>query len=1134
MASISIIMPLYNKVKFVARAIDSALAQTWQDFEIVVIDDGSTDGSPEIVRAYTDPRVRLIQQPNAGPGAARNRGVKESSSKYVAFLDADDEYFPDFLQTSLRNLENNPDCVLSVVNHYRGPEKTEATTIPPFNVGISTGPWRLAPDSEASEMWGSLIFLQSWVVVCRRDVFNDFGGFYEQHCTFGEDQNLWLKIILNRKIYRDTTPLFWYHTEDSDLGFLRTRVSAIPVMPFLTDPKPIRDRCPSEYRVALERMFLFAASLNYSFMYADESVVSFWKGYLRAIPESHGLPLDRPRQMESSGKSSAVRFKLQSQVSSQIRAVCDAHSLTPNVFFLAVLAFLAGKYSAQETVVIGTPYETQEQEEIQGLFGCFTRYIPIRIDVDETSKTANWLAYVQGQFHSVWAHTRIGLDELIDLAAAPRNATMNPIWQLFFAFQEYESRRSDTSMSDIALYVWDKGNFEGALEYKAELFDAASIEVFAANFQRAVEALAGGIADRLDQIDLMDPKGRGIIDSTNRTEMPSYLGRTFLELFKEKLESCRDMPAVKSGESVLTYGELDTLSDGIANRLVVSGLRAGEPVGVYLQRDRWLLPSLIGVFKAGGAFVPLDPQYPHDRLAGIIEDAGLSVIVTTTTLHAEAVALASGVRTLCVDTGALEAGAVLPAVTADMNAYVLFTSGSTGKPKGVPIRHGSLANNLQTLRFEPGISRDDTILAFTTIAFDMSAVEILLPLISGARTVLLDDETAKDVDAIVQIIEREKVTFMVATPSRWSLLLETGWKCHPGMKIIAGGEAFPRQLADDLLATGVSVWNGYGPTETTVCVSQYRVIPESSPPCIGKPMANTGFLVLDPANRPLPLGIPGELGIYGEGVSAGYFNRPDLTAERFVEIEDDGTKRRVYKTGDLVQQGPTGDFRYLGRNDFQVKIRGFRVELGEIEAVMLSVPGIREAICTVWNRSEQDKRIVAYYRAYAAIDESRLKAEIRKNLPDYMVPGHFMAMDDFPRTPSGKTDRKSLPLPAITSEAAKQETAGTTLQEQLLAVWGEVLGCTVTGIDENFFDLGGHSLLAVELIRKLNTRVMEGVHGKNLRVVTLFQYPTVRKMEAYLREGESENSESINARAQRQRSATTQGRVVRPIRGTPD
>ena len=1091
MALISVIMPLYNKECSVARAIDSVLAQSWQDFEIVIVDDGSTDAGPELVQSYADPRIRLVRQENAGPGAARNAGIRIASSDYIAFIDADDEYFPDFLRTSIMNLEANPDCVLSVANHLRGPDRIIATSIEPFDIGIASGPWRMDPGIEAHAMWGSLVFIQSWVVLCRREIFTRFGGFYERHCTFAEDQFLWLQVILNCQIYRDTTPLFWYHIEDSDLGFLRTRSSAVPVFPFLTDPVPIRSNCPPEYRPALERMFEYAAALNFTYMVSDQSIVSFWRAYLRGIPETHGIPLDYPRQKEPGDPAASVYFKLRESLSARIRSICEANAITPDLFFLACLAFLACTYSSQETVVIGTPYADKEQEELQGLFGCFIQTIPVRIDTEKTSIVSSFLAYIKSQYQAAWEHTAISTDELIDSIGITRCSGINPICQIAFSFGTSDHRRMALGKNDLSLFMWQAGCFEGALTYSTQIFNADGMEAFAANLERVAKAFVADPGARLEQLELMDAQGRQLVDRTNRTEAPGYPGKTFLELFAASVTTFHDEPAVTMDEYELSYGDLDRLSDSLARRLSAAGVQPGERVGVYLNRDRWLVPSLLAVFKSGCAYVPLDPEFPPARLSGIAVEAGLRFVITVAALEAGVAELGPGISAFNADdSGGSAPDAELPVVGPEQTAYVLFTSGSTGAPKGVPICHGALANLLQALGSEPGMTRADTVVAITTLAFDASILEIFLPLASGARIALLSAEAARDADAIVARIKRDQANYIVATPSRWSLILGTGWTGRPGMTFIVGGEAFPRTLADAMLSMGATVWNSYGPTETTVCTSQYRVVPEAVPPCIGKPIANTAFFVLDSGGRPLPAGFPGELAIAGAGLSAGYLGRPDLTAERFVEIGHGNRRFRVYRTGDLVQQLSSGDFRYLGRNDFQVKIRGFRIELEEIESALRLVPGVREAACSVWRRSEQDARIVAYYTAEPGADmtllESQLKSRLKHSLPEYMIPGHFMVLDGIPRTPGGKTDRKALPLPADTGETQGGKAPATQLQEQMLAVWSEVLGHEVRGIDESFFDLGGHSLLVVSLIRKLNARL-----GSNMRPRDLFDNPTI-------------------------------------------
>jgi amino acid adenylation domain-containing protein len=1097
---VSVVIPLYNKRNFIGRAIESIIRQTWQDFEIIVVDDGSNDDSARIVQSFKDARIHLVSQVNAGPGAARNRGAREAASEFVAFLDADDEYLPDFLQRSIRNLLDNTDCALSASNHYRGAEKVLATSIFPFNIGIETGPWRLPADCEPNVLWGSLIFMQTWVTVCRRNVLLEYGGFYERHCTYAEDQYCWLQILLNRRIYRDLTPLFWYHSENSELEMF-SRASTTPIWPFLTDPDPIRESCPAEYRQALERLFTYAAVLNYSYIVSDESIVSFWREHLRGIPSTHDMPLDRPRPVDRSGKTGRVCFVINQELSIRVRSECGARGISTKEFFLACLAFLVWKYSAQETIVLGTPYETREREEREGLFGCYIRTIPIRIDMDGEAELPSWLGHVKARYAAAWEHASIGPEELIDAVGVSRPTNANAVCQLAFAMQDglegtgdamdfaLSFTRRGISGNDIALFMTGTDRFEAVLEYSVDLFDADSMDLFAANFTRVARGLSGGFEARLDSVELIDAGAVELVDRTNRTDAPEFLGRTILDLFEESLADSGDSVAVKSIEDgvSLTYSELDELSDGIALKLTALGASGRSLVGLYMNRDRWLLPSFLGILKAGCAYVPINPIFPRDRNAGIVKNAGIRFIATTSELAPEAAAFGDGLFVARVDDGEKAPWVELPPVRPGQVAYVLFTSGSTGQPKGVPIRHESVANLLLSMRAAPGLSREDKVLALATVTFDMSVPEFYLPLTCGASLVLVDYETSLDSAKLASLIESERITFMQATPSRWPLLFEAGWKCSPSMTLLTGGEALPQALAMTLQDTGASVWNMYGPTETTVWSSKHRLRREDATPSIGMPIANTGFFVLDGGNRLLPPGMRGELGISGAGLSEGYLNRPDLSAGRFIVKDINGFQLCIYKTGDLVQQRPAGDFRYFGRNDFQVKIRGFRIELGEIESLMLGFHGIKEAVCAVWNRSERDQRIVAYYRRDSPVDEKELRAHLKRSLPEYMVPGHYVPMAEFPRTSSGKTDRKALPPPAaMGGEEIEDKSTVNAMQGRILEIWKEVLGNDTIGVDENFFDLGGHSVLAVELVRKLNARI-----GGAWKLRDLFEHPTI-------------------------------------------
>jgi amino acid adenylation domain-containing protein len=836
------------------------------------------------------------------------------------------------------------------------------------------------------------------------------------------------------------------------------------------------------------------------------SLAAFWRGYLKGIPEVHDLPLDHPRPKKLSGKGGTVAFALSEEAGEKVKAACERHGITPYAFFLSALAYLIWRHGAGETVVVGTPYANREYEELQGIFGYFIKTIPLRFDVDGAKGAAEWFAYVKKQFLDALANSDLGMDEIVEATGAPRQANVNPIYQILFAYQSYMEKDRDgdglrirmfnidrrISENELAFYMWDTGRIEGQIEYSSDLFDAESVEMMAANFQRAILALAEPGAGRLEDLDLVDERARELIDATNATGRPDYLGRTFVELFRERVADSRERTAVRTtlGDA-LTYGELDEASDGIARALAAAGACSGDRVGVYLRRDRWLLPTLIGAFKAGCAYVPLDPHFPPDRLTTIVEEAGIKIIASTRALAEAAERIGLGATVIraedCGGPGTIE----LPRPDPSLTAYVLFTSGSTGKPKGVPIRQDSLANLLLSVKEKPGLDRDGVMLALTTFTFDVSMEEFFLPLITGASLLLVDDDISLDSEKLVSLIMSEKITFIQATPSRWTMLLETGWTSGSGITFGAAGEALSPELARALVATGAETWNLYGPTETTVFSSGYRVKGDE-PPSIGVPIANTGFYVLDRANRPLPPGIPGELAISGAGLSDGYLGRPDLTEGRFIEMRDGSGPLRVYKTGDLVQQRPDGGFRYFGRNDFQVKIRGFRIELGEIESVLLRYPGIKEAACAVWARSEHDKRLVAYYRAEGAVDQGALKAHLQKSLPEYMVPAYYVAMDEFPRTPSGKTDRKALPKPEVGEEAeVARKGPANEAQARILEIWKEILGRDSIGVDESFFDLGGHSLLATKLVREMNARL-----GGSWKLRDLFEHPTIEAIAA--------------------------------------
>jgi amino acid adenylation domain-containing protein len=427
----------------------------------------------------------------------------------------------------------------------------------------------------------------------------------------------------------------------------------------------------------------------------------------------------------------------------------------------------------------------------------------------------------------------------------------------------------------------------------------------------------------------------------------------------------------------------------------------------------------------------------------------------------------------------------------DRLAYVIYTSGSTGVPKGVEIPHGALVNHLLSMRDEPGLDEDDVLVAVTTLSFDIAGLELYLPLISGARLVIASEDTALDPHLLSRLLDRSEATVMQATPATWSMLVETGWPGRPEMKALCGGEALPPALAEQLLDRRLELWNMYGPTETTIWSAVVRVH-RAETISIGRPIANTTFYVLDEHRQPVPVGVPGELYIGGQGVARGYRDRQELTAERFVRdrfSREPG--RRLYRTGDLVRWCEDGTLEYLGRMDFQVKLRGFRIELGEVESVLMAQPGVSAAVATVREDVPGDRRLVAYFVGHDVAPEADLRSALRTKLPPYMLPSALVELESLPMTDNRKIDRAALPPPDGARPTLAQEYAPpqTPVEESLVALWQELLGLEQIGIDDDFFDLGGHSLLAMKMLARVCDEF-----GVDIPLITAFEASTPREL----------------------------------------
>ncbi|MEO1561162.1 MAG: amino acid adenylation domain-containing protein, partial [Cyanobacteria bacterium J06632_19] len=544
----------------------------------------------------------------------------------------------------------------------------------------------------------------------------------------------------------------------------------------------------------------------------------------------------------------------------------------------------------------------------------------------------------------------------------------------------------------------------------------------------------------------------------------TYKAQTVLELFAHQVNLTPNAPAVLNGNEWLTYSELDQKSNQIAHALKELGVTKETVVAVYLERQPELVTALLGILKIGAAFQPLDPSFPEERLEYMLTDSGAEVIITEDKITTPN--LKNSAKTLLLNSTSRQPKTALPPIPDNNHlAYIIYTSGSTGKPKGVQIPHSALVNFLLSFRKQPGLTSDDTFVAVTTTAFDISILELFLPLIAGARLIIADRETVRDGIKLAELLDQNQATAMQATPATWRLLLTAQWQPHRAFRALCGGEAMPVDLATSLLNSGIELWNVYGPTETTIWSTVNPIKQPNDAQSIGKAIANTSIYILDSAGNPLPQGIVGELYIGGSGIARGYRGKPNLTAQRFVPNPFAQTPgERLYNTGDLARWLPNGEIEFLGRADYQVKIRGYRIELGEIETVLNNHPAISHAIVQPWEDNISDKKLVAYLVAKTdakSLNPADFKAYASEKLPLYMVPSTWMYLDAMPLTPNNKVDRRALPKP--TNNSINYVAPRNVIEEALTEIWQPLIKVEKIGVKDNFFDLGGHSLIAAQI-----------------------------------------------------------------------
>jgi amino acid adenylation domain-containing protein len=878
--------------------------------------------------------------------------------------------------------------------------------------------------------------------------------------------------------------------------------------------------------------------------------LQYWRHELRGA-EAVELPTDRPRSLQRTSAGELEPLALPAPLMDAVAGLAQAHGATPFMVLLAAFEALLFRWTGRSDLVVGVPVANRNWAESEALMGTLVNTLPVRVGFDAQRSFSELLQVVRERSLEAFAHQDLPFEKLIAELQLERKAGASPLVSVMFDYQNAPMPGGSASgvtleplmvargsaQFDLSLLILDNdfGRVAG-VEYSTDLFDAPTIRSLLGHYLALLEAVVLDPSVPVARLPMLrDSEQRELLA---RAQQACHAGARAPELVHQLeagFAAHGDALAVEDARGALSYGQLHARVRSLAARLQARGAGPGDRIAVCLERGTDLVVALLAVLRTGAAYVPLDPNYPAERLGYILQDAQPDLLLTGTRLGGLA-QHCPGLPLLCLDEPSRARDAqdpVAPVVDCDeaLPAYILYTSGSTGRPKGVVVSRGALANFVAAMRNEPGITPADRLLAVTTVAFDISGLEIFLPLAAGASVYVAGSDVVADGPRLLKLLQEWRATFMQATPATWKILVEAGWRGHPGFKVLCGGEAFPRELATQLLERAGSVWNMYGPTETTIWSTVGRVQPGVGALVpIGTPIAETSVYVLDAHRQLVPRGVSGEIWIGGLGVADGYHGQPGLTAERFTTDPFMDASRaahaRLYRTGDAGRVRADGRLEHLGRLDEQIKIRGFRIEPGEIEQVLKEHPAIANAVVAAREVLPGDLRLVAYFvpAAHSPGDawHGELLELLRRRLPPYMIPSALMPLATLPTTPNGKVDRRALPAPVahVSLKAGEYHAPRDGLEQQLANQWQYLLGLPRVGIRDDFFMLGGHSLLAVRLFARIEQRM-----GVTLPLNILFERPTIEYLADAIRQ-----QKAAGRRAGQTESARLASELLVPIK----
>ncbi|CAL5242468.1 pyoverdine non-ribosomal peptide synthetase PvdD [Pseudomonas aeruginosa] len=837
-----------------------------------------------------------------------------------------------------------------------------------------------------------------------------------------------------------------------------------------------------------------------------ERQLAYWTGLLGGEQPVLELPFDRPRPARQSHRGAQLGFELSRELVEAVRALAQREGASSFMLLLASFQALLYRYSGQADIRVGVPIANRNRVETERLIGFFVNTQVLKADLDGRMGFDELLAQARQRALEAQAHQDLPFEQLVEALQPERNASHNPLFQVLFNHQsEIRSVTPEVQLEDLRLegLAWDgqtaqfdltldiqedENGIWASFDYATDLFDASTVERLAGHWRNLLRGIVANPRQRLGELPLLDaPERRQTLSEWNPAQRECAVQGTLQQRFEEQVRQWPQAVALILDEQRLSYGELNARANRLAHCLIARGVGADVPVGLALERSLDMLVGLLAILKAGGAYLPLDPAAPEERLAHILDDSGVRLLLTQGHLL-ERLPRQAGVEVLAIDGLVLDGYAEsdpLPTLSADNLAYVIYTSGSTGKPKGTLLTHRNALRLFSATEAWFGFDERDVWTLFHSYAFDFSVWEIFGALLYGGRLVIVPQWVSRSPEDFYRLLCREGVTVLNQTPSAFKQLMAVACSAdmatqQPALRyVIFGGEALDLQsLRPWFQRFGdrqPQLVNMYGITETTVHVT-YRPVSEAdlegglvSP--IGGTIPDLSWYILDRDLNPVPRGAVGELYIGRAGLARGYLRRPGLSATRFVPNPfPGGAGERLYRTGDLARFQADGNIEYIGRIDHQVKVRGFRIELGEIEAALAGLAGVRDAVVLAHD-GVGGTQLAGYVVADSAEDAERLRESLReslkRHLPDYMVPAHLMLLERMPLTVNGKLDRQALPQPDASLSQQAYRAPGSELEQRIAAIWAEILGVERVGLDDNFFELGGHSLLLLMLKERI-------------------------------------------------------------------